>query len=162
MLPTHSKVNFIDLNLSDENEIEKAAWIHESAPLNWDPQFKFSENRVVMTRTFIKESIHSKNEKYIIAKVNEEIVGFHWLSTKKDDHGPIAHIKSLWVHENFRKMGIGQKLKELGEEWALQQGMPYISTEVFYINQNMIKFNQKLGFKPMQVTMIKSLSNNII
>lgn len=146
------------LNIHDEAELRSAAYIHESAPLNWDPQYKVTDERVLFWVEYLKELVRENKAWIIVAKNQKnEVIGLHWLKLEEKYKTLRANIDSLWVHDDYRKHGIGSELKRRGEEWAKAQGAKMISTQVFYNNQNMINFNLKLGFIPQQVEMIKPL-----
>ena len=146
------------LNINDEAELRSAAYIHESAPLNWDSHYKVTDDRVLFWIDYLKNLFLGNKAWIMVAKNSKnEVIGLHWLKLEEKYNQLRANIDSLWVHDDYRKNGIGSELKKRGEEWAKSQGAKLISTQVYYSNQKMINFNVKLGFIPQQVEMIKPL-----
>lgn len=86
-----------------------------------------------------------KNEfsKYIIAKLNDEIVGFAGVIDTVDQ----LEITNIVVKKNFRKKGIGSKLLENLIMLAKEAGKEKISLEVNSTNLPAIKLYEKNGFK---------------
>lgn len=86
-----------------------------------------------------------KNEfsKYIIAKLNDEIVGFAGVIDTVDQ----LEITNIVVKKNFRKKGIGSKLLENLIMLAKKAGKEKISLEVNSTNLPAIKLYEKNGFK---------------
>lgn len=152
------EIKYSLLNIHDEAELRSAAYIHESAPLNWDPQYKVTDERVLFWIDYLK-NLSVGNKAWIMVAKNQkhEVIGLHWLKLEEKYNQLRANIDSLWVHDDYRKNGVGSELKKRGEEWAKNQGAKLISTQVYYSNQKMINFNVKLGFIPQQVEMIKPL-----
>jgi|GEM_PF-2528581 GNAT superfamily N-acetyltransferase len=144
-------------NFEDDNELLEMARIHESAPLNWNPDYKITDERLKYWVGFFKENNNEEEVKYILAKNDNKIVGLHWIKISEKYNTRCAKIDSLWVHDDYRKKGIGAEIKRQGEVWAKENGAKFIVTEVFYSNQRMIDFNLKQGFEARQVEMIKDL-----
>lgn len=150
-------MKFGPLNFSDPGEILRAAEIHEKAPLNWDPCFVVSTERIQSTFRFLKSAENDPSVFVLCARDGDDLVGLHWVRLTEKHGQKCGHIGSLWVSEKFRKQGIGRELKTRGEEWAKSQGAEIMATQVFYSNKKMIDFNVKLGFAPLQVEMVKNL-----
>lgn len=146
------------LNFEDSNEIRRAAQIHESAPLNWNPSYVVRDERVQNWCKFLRSAAQDPSIYVVSAKTEAgELVGLHWLQLTEKYNEKCAHIQSLWVAEEHRQSGIGAELKKRGEEWAKKNGAKFIVTEVFYANKKMIDYNIKMGFSARQVEMIKDL-----
>ena len=152
------KMNYGFLNFENEAELKAAAYAHESAPLNWDPNYFVTADRVKMwVDVFLKIKDRGDAFVYVARNETKNIVGFHWVNIEIKEEKKCARIDSLWVDQSCRKQGVASRLKFEGEKWAKDQGATSIRTGVFYNNQRMIEFNIKLGFKPQQVEMTKTL-----
>ena len=101
-----------------------------------------TEERVLFWIDFLK-NLSLENKAWIMVAKNKksEVVGLHWLRLEEKYKILRANIDSLWVHDDYRKNGIGSELKKRGEEWAKSQGAKMVCTQVFYSNQKMINFN---------------------
>ncbi len=151
-------VTYTTLNFQKPSEVYRTAQIHESAPLNWDPTYRVTEEQIQNWCKFLRASADNKDLLMLLAKTPEgEIIGMHWVALSEKHEEKVAHIHSLWVSEEHREQGIGKELKRLGERWAKQNGATMMITGVFHNNQNMIEFNMKIGFKAQQVEMTKKL-----
>jgi GNAT superfamily N-acetyltransferase len=151
-------IRFVKLNIQDDNELRLAATIHESAPLNWDPQYRVTTEQIENWIQIFRKIGERSSEWLMLAKpASGEVVGFHWLGLSEKHGQKCALINSLWVSDKVRKQGIGHELKRQGESWAREQGAKLMVTGVFYSNKNMIEFNLKSGFKATQVEMLKEL-----
>lgn len=149
---------YLPLNLSDPGEVRFAAEIHELAPRNWNPSHIVREERIQFWCDFLNRAKQDPSIFTITARTESAaIVGIHWLRLTEKYNEKCAHIQSLWVNENHRRMGIGAELKRRGEEWAKRNGAKFIVTEVFYNNREMINYNLTLGFSARQVEMVKDL-----
>lgn len=152
------EITFGPLNFSDPNEIRRAAEIHESAPLNWDPSYVVRPERVQNWCQFLTSAARDSSLFVVTAKTQAaELIGLHWLQMTERYDVRCGHVQSLWVAETHRQSGIGRELKSRGEQWAKSQGAKFVVTEVFYANQKMIDFNLKQGFSARQLEMIKDL-----
>jgi len=154
----YQEITYGPIDFQDPDEICSAAKIHESAPLNWNPDYKVTELRVQNWCKFLKQAASDSSIFVISAKDKTgSIVGLHWLQIIEKHGEKCAHIQTLWVSESSRRSGIGRELKKRGEEWAKSNGAKFVVTEVFYSNKKMIDYNLKLGFTARQVEMIKDL-----
>ncbi len=152
-----SAAEYTQPNYGDPAELHRLAEIHESAPLNWDPEYVVTEERIQIWVRKLEKTKTDPQYCYLVARIAGELVGTHWLEVIDEDGRSVAHITSLWVHNDFRRQGIATRLKQLGEEWALGQGVEAVKTQVFFANTRMIAFNQSLGFEAGHVEMEKRL-----
>lgn len=81
--------------------------------------------------------------KYIIAKINNEIVGFAGVIDTVDQ----LEITNIVVKKNFRKRGIGNELLKELIEYAIKNDKEKIILEVNITNIPAIKLYEKNGFK---------------
>ena len=90
-----------------------------------------------------KSELENKNSKYIVAKQNNEIVGFAGIWIAID----IAHITNIVVKKDLRKQGIGtiilQELIKLCKELKMNE----VTLEVNENNSKAINLYKKFGFE---------------
>jgi aminoglycoside 6'-N-acetyltransferase I len=60
---------------------------------------------------------------------------------------PVGFIEGWFVHESFRKQGIGKALMRSGEDWARQQGCLEIASDTWIDDELSIDAHQALGFE---------------
>jgi ribosomal protein S18 acetylase RimI-like enzyme len=95
----------------------------------------------------IKEDTERSNHLFLIAEVNDRIVGFCRCegdqlrrSTHKVEFG-VCVLKDYWGY------GIGRKLLEQSIHWADENGIKKISLKVLETNDKAIKLYQEYGFE---------------
>ncbi len=102
-----------------------------------------------------KSELLNPNSKYIVAKINNEIVGFAGIWKAVDD----IHITNIVTAKKFRKHHIGStmlsKLIEMAED---EKEITSITLEVNSNNEPAIKLYEKFGFK--KVGLRKKYYNN--
>ncbi len=93
--------------------------------------------------TILKDELKAENSNYIVAKSNQEIVGFAGIKVMVDQ----ADIMNIVVKKNLRNQGIGtlllKKLIDLSKEMKLVS----ITLEVLEENYSAIHLYKKLGFE---------------
>ena len=121
--------------------------IKESLLLDFDDFWNFN--------TF-KNELLNPNSKYIVAKINNEIVGFGGIWKAVDD----VHITNIVTAKKFRRQNVGSiLLSNLIEMSKSEIGITSITLEVNSNNIPAIKLYEKFGFK--KVGLRKKYYNNI-
>lgn len=91
-----------------------------------------------------KEELLNPNSKYIMAKINDKIVGFAGIWKAVDD----VHITNIVTSKNFRRQNIGSvMLSNLIEIAKSEKGITSITLEVNSTNIHAQKLYEKFGFK---------------
>lgn len=103
----------------------------------------------------LKNELQNPNSQYIIAKLNNEIVGFGGIWKAVDD----IHITDIVVKKNFRGQKIGSILLEQLISLAKKQNITSITLEVNSTNIPAQNLYEKFGFK--KVGLRKKYYNNI-
>ncbi|MBR2449698.1 MAG: GNAT family N-acetyltransferase [Clostridia bacterium] len=67
------------------------------------------------------------------------------------------YIEDLCVNKNLRGKGIGKSLYEYALSVAKKIGCYHLTLNVWHLNQNAVKFYEKLGMQPLKTTMEKIL-----
>lgn len=93
----------------------------------------------------LKSELENINSKYIVAKLDNKIVGFAGIWFSLDD----AHITNIAVHKEFRHKGIGSNLLENLIELAKTKTS--LTLEVNTKNENAYKLYMKYGFKNLGI-----------
>lgn len=95
----------------------------------------------------LKSELNNENSFYIVAKYNDEIIGFSGIWKSIDD----IHITNIVVKKDFRKNGIGtlllQKLISLTNQFHYKE----LTLEVNSSNIPAIKLYSKFGFKKLGI-----------
>ena len=113
-------------------------------PENYSPDF-FMEHHWENPRIFL------------VAQIGEKVVGYNMcriesgISNIKRDFAKKGHVISIAVLEDYRGMGIGQKLMEEGMKNVRECGASEIYLEVRQSNLPAIQLYRKLGFRAVRV-----------
>jgi ribosomal protein S18 acetylase RimI-like enzyme len=59
-------------------------------------------------------------------------------------------IFQLWIHSNYRRIGLATKLKEKLEEEALYHKVSLIYTHTEESNNHVIELNKKIGYQEVR------------
>lgn len=92
---------------------------------------------------FIKEIKQNKLAKYIVAFIDDKIVGYGGIWFIVDE----GHITNIAVHPSFRGLGIGNLLVEGLIEICRERGMNRMTLEVRKSNKVAQSLYKKYGFK---------------
>ena len=95
----------------------------------------------------LKQELENKNTTYIVAKENDEVVGFAGLSTCLDE----ATLNNIVVKKSHRNRGIGGELLEALIELCSELRMKIFTLEVDTENEPAIHLYEKFGFKNLGI-----------
>lgn len=90
-----------------------------------------------------KEELTNGNSKYLVAKIDNEIVGFAGIIPVLDE----ADISNIVVNKNYRNQKIGSLLLEALFDLAISLKIQKINLEVRKSNVPAIKLYEKYGFE---------------
>ena len=95
----------------------------------------------------LKQEIENENTTYIIAKENNQIVGFAGISVCLDE----ATLHNIVVKKTCRGRGIGGELLEALIELCSDLNVKSLTLEVDTLNVPAIKLYEKFGFKNLGI-----------
>ena len=95
------------------------------------------------TPNILKSELENELSRYIVAKIDDEIVGFAGVIILPDD----AEITNIVTKKTMRKKGIGKHLLEKLIEISKEENKTEISLEVNEINEPAIRLYEKFGFE---------------
>ena len=107
------------------------------------------------------ELIRSPESEVVVAEIDGELVGSGYAQIRKADlflkHTHFAYLGFMYVTPSFRGKGINQLLLEALITWAKAKGISEIRLDVF--DENIVAKNAylKAGFKPIMLTMRRSI-----
>lgn len=90
-----------------------------------------------------KSELENKNSKYLVAKINNEVVGFAGIISILDE----ADISNIVVHKDFRNQKIGSCLLRALIDLCISLNLKTINLEVRESNIPAIKLYEKYGFE---------------
>ena len=95
------------------------------------------------TPNILKSELENELSRYIVAKIDDEIVGFAGVIILPDD----SEITNIVTKKTMRKKGIGKHLLEKLIEISKEENKTEISLEVNEINEPAIRLYEKFGFE---------------
>jgi len=95
----------------------------------------------------LKGELENDNSKYIVAKIDDEVVGFAGIWKAVFD----MHITNIVVRKDLRSLGIGKLLLERLIKMSKCEDVVSITLEVNSNNLPAIKLYEKFGFKNVGV-----------
>lgn len=114
----------------------------------------YSEFDDFWTISTLKSELQNTNSQYIVAKLNNEIIGFGGIWKAVDD----IHITDIVVKEVFRRQNIGSIILKQLIDLAKKQTITSITLEVNSNNIPAQKLYEKFGFK--RIGLRKKYYNN--
>lgn len=130
----------------------------------WNLPLKFNEYFTPRSDSFVNEWIESarKPEEQAvtflgIALHGQTMRGLHILRRFEEYEQIGVHIAGLWVHPEYRGMGIARAMKKRGEEWARAVGATFINTNIQRENQRMLSIAEAAGFSLFRYNFRKRL-----
>ena len=94
-----------------------------------------------------KSELENENSKYVVAKNNDEIVGFACIWISIDE----AHVTNIVTKKDLRKNGIGSTLLEELINLSKNLNLVSITLEVNENNLDAIKLYEKFGFEKLGI-----------
>ncbi len=70
---------------------------------------------------------------------------------------PSAELESMFVENEFRAHGVGKALAQEFFAWCTRNGAHRITVTAYSQNENAVRFYQRLGFVPKQLTLEANL-----
>lgn len=129
---------------------------------NMPDQYKEMPKATLPKGTFLN-IIEDKKELMIVAELNNEVVGVLYALTEKDDGDDWTQpynrvsVEEISVSPSHFNQGIGTKLIQATENWAIEQNISDITALVYAFNDNAINFYKKNNFTPYSVKMNKKI-----
>lgn len=91
----------------------------------------------------LEQELKSENSYYLVAKINNEIVGFAGIKMVLNE----ADIMNIVTRKNYRNHGIGSILFQEILKYAKQKSIEKLTLEVNENNHTAIHIYEKYGFK---------------
>ena len=125
-------LNFSNMNISDLDEIK---------------DILVSDFDDFWTYSIFKDELNSSSSHYIVAKLNNEIVGFGGIKVVLDS----ADIMNIVVKKNFRNLGIGTSILNEIIALCLSLNLSSITLEVRKDNKYAISLYKNFGFETISI-----------
>lgn len=112
---------------------------------------------------YFSELIDNENIGFFVAEMGDEMVGFVHIIVRDTPPIPIviprryAIVDSIVVKSSFQKRGIGRKLMDQMQEWAIEKGATSVELNVYEFNETAISFYESLGYQTFSRRMSKEL-----
>ena len=156
-------VKILKAKVSDLNTLKKL-WLglYEHHDPYRDPYLTpRKKNAPEIWKKYIKKELRKKHSIILIAKINNQIVGyltaFEKYNTAVFNKKKTAYVHDIFVDARFRNQGIGNKLILHLEKILKKRNVKLLRLEVHYKNTRALKFYKKTGFKDHLIHLQKVL-----
>lgn len=111
------------------------------------------------TDDYLLEIINNQKSDFIVAVIDNSIVGFSLLYEKEVKGLSLlipckyAYLQDFVVKSECRNRGIGTQLLEASKKWAKDKGMEYLRLSIFPTNESGIRFYKRHGMMEQMLTM---------
>ncbi|MGE5327800.1 MAG: N-acetyltransferase family protein [Thiobacillus sp.] len=102
---------------------------------------------------YLKVINDSNDSTMLVAVSDDTVVGFAELSIKYEpENDYFSEKKFVWVNdiavsEGMKKQGIGTRLLNAAENWAIEQGVHEVELATRFANKGAIDFYDKMGYQ---------------
>ncbi|MBD2304532.1 GNAT family N-acetyltransferase [Chroococcidiopsis sp. FACHB-1243] len=126
----------------------------------------WSDESVEEMQRSLTNIFHSPREAgFLVKDDNDKAIGFMNLSLRYDyvpgaTQSPVAYVEGIYVEDEYRKQGIGTKLIQFAQQWAIERGCMELASDALLDNTTSYEFHTKAGFQEVErvVTFIKQIS----
>jgi len=137
--------------IEDWEEIQRlnhALFLHDS---KFDFKLDMDWNFSTEGKKYFQKVTSDNNYLTVIAEENNKVIGYVTTEIKDDysykkDKGQIFEICNIFVEEEHRKQGIGQKLIDFAEKEARSKGIKKFTVSAHCMNENALAFYKRIGY----------------
>ena len=104
---------------------------------------------------------------FLVKDDNGKAIGFMNLSLRYDyvpgaTQSPVAYVEGIYVEDEYRKQGIGTKLIQFAQQWAIERECMELASDALLDNTASYDFHTKVGFQEVErvVTFIKQVTSS--
>ncbi len=119
----------------------------------------FIKNSRKYTHERVREIIACKNSPVFVGEIDSEVMAYAFCEIQ-DNTGTdnLKNLKTLYlddlcVDQKFRGKGFGKELYAYVKSYAKEQGCYHLTLNVWHLNQNAVRFYEKVGMHPLKTTM---------
>ncbi|AFY87332.1 MULTISPECIES: aminoglycoside 6'-N-acetyltransferase [Cyanophyceae] len=150
------KVKIVEVNQENFNE-----WLDLALKL-------WSDESVEEMQRSLTNILYSPREAgFLVKDDNAKAIGFINLSLRYDyvpgaTQSPVAYVEGIYVEDEYRKQGIGTKLIQFAQQWAIERGCMELASDALLDNTASYDFHTKVGFQEVErvVTFIKQVTSS--
>lgn len=138
------------------NDLE-ALYAFEQGVIDTERQFDPTLKREPTYYYDLPAMITSENIELVVAEVNSKIFASGYARIEQSkwylQHEHYAYLGFMYVHPDYRGLGINQRIIETLKSWAALQNVTELRLEVYYGNTAAIRAYEKLGFDKHMIEM---------
>ncbi|MGL5923501.1 aminoglycoside 6'-N-acetyltransferase [Chroococcidiopsis sp.] len=128
----------------------------------------WSDESVEEMQRSLTNIFHSPREAgFLVKDDNDKAIGFMNLSLRSDyvpgaTQSPVAYVEGIYVKDEYRKQGVGKKLIQYAQQWAIERGCIELASDALLDNTASYEFHTKVGFQEVErvVTFIKQVTSS--
>ncbi len=92
-----------------------------------------------------------------VAEMDGRVVGYVYFKITETAFGRSGVINHVFVDEEYRKIGLGQKLMGIAEDYLKSRGLKRIRVTITKTNEPSLRMCRRLGYSEKRVVMEKEL-----
>lgn len=126
----------------------------------------WSDESVAEMQRSLTNILHSPRQAGFLVRDDDKAIGFMNLSLRSDyvpgaTRSPVAYVEGIYVEDEYRKQGVGTKLIQYAQKWAVEQGCVELASDALLENTASYEFHTKVGFQEVEriVTFIKQVTS---
>ena len=128
----------------------------------------WSDESVEEMQRSLTHIFHSPREAgFLVKDDNDKAIGFMNLSLRSDyvpgaTQSPVAYVEGIYVKDEYRKQGVGTKLIQYAQQWAIERECVELASDALLDNTASYEFHTKVGFQEVErvVTFIKQVTSS--
>jgi len=132
-----------EADLPKLNELVNSAYRGEKAKKGWTHEADLIEGEIRTDETSLQQLLNDPNAVFLKYEANNQLLGSVYLQKK----GSLLYLGMLSVDPATQGMGIGKKLLQAAEEYAVKSGCTAIEMTVISARSELINWYGKWGYR---------------
>ena len=92
----------------------------------------------------------AEKDKFFLAKVNDENIGYIWITIQRKAHKQVCILFDMSIKQDFRNKGGDKVMLDFVKEYAKKSNCSVVHVEIDLHNKSSIQFFEKHGFKEIK------------
>jgi diamine N-acetyltransferase len=97
------------------------------------------------------KKVTNKNFRLEVIFDNDLLIGYSISTIERK--AKIGSIESIYIKDDYRRLGLGMKLVNTSKQWQLEQGCSKLSLAILVGNEEVLQFYIKAGYYPRTLMM---------
>ncbi|PIP87875.1 hypothetical protein COW80_03435 [Candidatus Beckwithbacteria bacterium CG22_combo_CG10-13_8_21_14_all_01_47_9] len=142
-------------NKNDWKAIQKLNHEVYLASVEFDPYLKLNNPFISESVKYYKSVVTDPKFCCLVAGEAGKAIGY--LTGTENNYSyrsnRVGEITDMGVSQEYRSKGVGSMLVDKFKQWCRQHELTHIKANAYYFNHKAIKFYEKQGMKPIDITL---------